>query len=673
MYLKLPYFHFRPIALSLLLIGSFVFTSQKVHSQTIVDVASGSDDFSILVEAVVKAGLDGPLSADGPLTVFAPTNAAFQQLFKALGVDDVEDLTAEQLTPILLYHVLDGEVRSTNLSNDQVEGTLFGNDITVSIQGGIIKINESRVIQADIQAANGIIHAIDRVLIPAGVVESYTLVNAETDEDIMEITEGDTINLAALATTKLNIRANINPATTGSVKFTLNGNDLRTENLFPYAAFSDKNGDYLEWIPELIDYTLTATPFNTANGGGVEGPTDSISFTVVNNANIVQLAVQNPDLSILVQAVQKAGLVDALSADGPLTVFAPTNQAFHNLFRALGVRGGIDDLTAEQLTPILLYHVIAARVLSTELSDGQTAGTLFGNDVTVSKQGDLIKINDSEVIAPDNIATNGVVHVIDQVLIPAGVVESYTLVNAETDEDIMEITEGDTINLAALATTKLNIRANINPATTGSVKFTLNGNDLSIENLFPYAAFSDKNGDYLEWMPELIDYTLTATPFNMAEGAGVEGPTDSISFTVVNNANIVQLAAQSPDLSVLVQAVQKAGLVDELSADGPLTVFAPTNQAFHNLFRALGVRGIDDLTAEQLTPILLYHVIAARVLSTELSDGQTAGTLFGNDVTVSKQGDVIKINDSKVIAPDNIATNGVVHIIDQVLIPGRRC
>ena len=144
----------------------------------------------------------------------------------------------------------------------------------------------------------------------------------------------------------------------------------------------------------------------------------------------------------------------------------------------------------------------------------------------------------------------------------------------------MEITEGDTINLAALATTKLNIRANINPATTGSVKFGLNGVELRIENISPYAAFSDKNGDYLEWMPEPDDYTLTATPFSMAEGAGVEGPTDSISFTIVNIPNIVQLAAQTPELSILVEAVEKAGLVDPLSADGPLTVFAPTNEAF---------------------------------------------------------------------------------------------
>lgn len=185
------------------------------------------------------------------------------------------------------------------------------------------------------------------------------------------------------------------------------------------------------------------------------------------------------------------------------------------------------------------------------------------------------------------IATNGTVHVINQVLIPGGNVLSYTLVNAETDEDIMEINDGDTLDIAMIGTNRLNIRANIEPETTGSVRFTLNGRELRTENVFPYAAFSDSNGDYIVWETELIDYTLTATPFSQAKAMGVEGPADSLSFTFVNNANIVQLAQQTPDLSILVDAVVKAELVDALSADGPLTVFAPDNAAFHHLFEAL--------------------------------------------------------------------------------------
>lgn len=319
MNLKLPYFHPRPAAFMLLMImGAFALTSQNVRSQTIVDIASDNKELSILVEAVIKADLVEALSGDGPLTVFAPTNAAFHRLFRTLGVRGIDDLSKEQLTPVLLYHVINANILLEELSDGQTAGTLFGNDVTVSKQGDVIKINESRVIQPDVIATNGTVHVINQVLIPAGNVLSYTLVNAETNEDIMAINDGDTLDIAMIGTNRLNIRANIEPETTGSVRFTLNGRELRTENVFPYAAFSDSNGDYIVWEPELIDYILTATPFSQAKAMGVEGPADSLSFTVVNRADIVQLAIQNPNLSILVEAVIKAELVDALSADGAL-------------------------------------------------------------------------------------------------------------------------------------------------------------------------------------------------------------------------------------------------------------------------------------------------------------------------------------------------------------------
>ena len=136
----------------------------KADAGTVVDIAVSNPDFSILVEAVTKAGLAGALSADGPFTVFAPTNEAFTALFKELGVSGVNDLTAEQLTPILTYHVVSGKVMSTDLSNTSVE-TLNGQKIKVDISNGV-KINDSNVTAADISGKNGVVHVIDKVLIP---------------------------------------------------------------------------------------------------------------------------------------------------------------------------------------------------------------------------------------------------------------------------------------------------------------------------------------------------------------------------------------------------------------------------------------------------------------------------------------------------------------------------
>ena len=144
--------------------SNFITKSSEKPSGSVVDIAVSNTDFSILVEAVTKAGLVEALSATGPFTVFAPTNDAFNALFKQLGVSGIKDLSAEQLTPILTYHVVSGKVMSTDLSNTSV-ATLNGKKISIDISTGV-KINDSKVVKADIQGTNGVVHVIDRVLIP---------------------------------------------------------------------------------------------------------------------------------------------------------------------------------------------------------------------------------------------------------------------------------------------------------------------------------------------------------------------------------------------------------------------------------------------------------------------------------------------------------------------------
>ncbi len=142
------------------------FDLKKLDSEgsSVVEIAAGNPDFSILVEAVTKAKLVDALSADGPFTVFAPTNEAFKNLFKELGVSGIKDLTAEQLTPILKYHVVSGKVMSTDLTNTSV-ATLNGEKIKVDLSNGVM-INDSKVVKADISGSNGVVHVIDKVLIP---------------------------------------------------------------------------------------------------------------------------------------------------------------------------------------------------------------------------------------------------------------------------------------------------------------------------------------------------------------------------------------------------------------------------------------------------------------------------------------------------------------------------
>jgi transforming growth factor-beta-induced protein len=131
---------------------------------SVVDLALANDSFSILVQAVVKAGLVETLSGSGPFTIFAPTNAAFESLFATLEISGIANLTKEQLIPILTYHVVSGNVRSSQLSAGMVE-TLNGL-ISITLTPSPAINTNSMIVATDVQGSNGVIHVINKVLLP---------------------------------------------------------------------------------------------------------------------------------------------------------------------------------------------------------------------------------------------------------------------------------------------------------------------------------------------------------------------------------------------------------------------------------------------------------------------------------------------------------------------------
>ena len=138
----------------------------EVVSNTVVDIAVGSADHSTLVAAVTAAGLVETLSGTGPFTIFAPTNAAFD----ALPAGTVEDLlkpeNKEKLTAVLTYHVVAGNVMSSQLADGQKVATLNGQELTLAIKDGVVTINGAKVIAADLAGSNGVIHVVDGVILP---------------------------------------------------------------------------------------------------------------------------------------------------------------------------------------------------------------------------------------------------------------------------------------------------------------------------------------------------------------------------------------------------------------------------------------------------------------------------------------------------------------------------
>ncbi|MBS2969174.1 fasciclin domain-containing protein [Metabacillus sp. KIGAM252] len=133
------------------------------------------------------------------------------------------------------------------------------------------------------------------------------------------------------------------------------------------------------------------------------------------------------------------------------------------------------------------------------------------------------------------------------------------------------------------------------------------------------------------------------------------------------NKDIVETAAEAGEFKILAAALEKAGLAETLKGAGPYTVFAPTDQAFEKLLQDLGITAEELLNRKDLKNILLYHVVPGKVLSSDLKNGMKVKTLAGKEVMISL--DPVKVNNATVVKPDIEASNGVIHVIDTVLLP----
>merc|ERR1719498_1512407 len=136
------------------------------NAANVVETAVADGNFKTLAAALTKANLVDTLSGDGPFTVFAPTDTAFEAALAALKITQEELLARADLADILKFHVASGKVMSTDLSNGQKVKTLQGAELTVTIDGATVKIGDATVTKADLDCSNGVIHVIDKVQLP---------------------------------------------------------------------------------------------------------------------------------------------------------------------------------------------------------------------------------------------------------------------------------------------------------------------------------------------------------------------------------------------------------------------------------------------------------------------------------------------------------------------------
>jgi transforming growth factor-beta-induced protein len=281
-----------------------------------------------------------------------------------------------------------------------------------------------------------------------------------------------------------------------------------------------------------------------------------ICLPAVNAAekDIVDTAVGAGTFETLVAAVSAADLVEALKSDGPFTVFAPTDDAFAKL-----PEGTVETLlkpeNKDQLVAVLTYHVVAGKVKAADVVKLTGAKTLNGQQVSIKVEDGKVSVDEANVVATDIACSNGVIHVIDAVILPA----------------------------------------------------------------------SD---------------------------------------------NIPETASKAGSFGTLLAAAQAAGLVEALSGEGPLTVFAPTDDAFAKLPEGTVASLLKPENKAKLAAILKYHVVAGRVYASDALEAGEAETLEGSKVKITAENGKAKVNGANILSTDIDASNGVIHVIDSVILPG---
>jgi transforming growth factor-beta-induced protein len=423
-------------------IGMFTLTSCQKDDDNNIDntpksiaaIASADPQFSTLVQALTKADLATTLSNAGSFTVFAPTNDAFNALFAKLGVTGIDQLSADALRPILLYHVLGSKAVSSGLTSGYVStlspaaGARFVS-LKVDVMSGVKLNSSSMVTKADIQASNGVIHVIDQVLLPPTVVD-LAVANSEFTTLVSALTGADLVSALSSATGTFTVFA---PTNAAFAQLSSLPEDLKPILLYHVLGTTVYSNEVTTGYAKTLSSYMTLPMdiyINTSSGVMINNSASVVLVDVVGTNGVIHVidkvllpptvvgtALNNSAFSTLVSAVVKAGLVETLNGIGPFTVFAPTNDAFSALFTALGV-SGIDALTAEQLTPILLYHVVAGNNVSSGLTNGNIP-TLQGSDINVNVAKGVVLNENTNVIIADVQGSNGVVHAIDKVLIPA--------------------------------------------------------------------------------------------------------------------------------------------------------------------------------------------------------------------------------------------------------------
>ncbi|WP_020700645.1 fasciclin domain-containing protein [Deinococcus apachensis] len=434
--------------------------------------------------------------------------------------------------------------------------------------------------------------------------------------------------------------------------------------------------------------------------------------------SIAQIVSTDPQFSTLLTAVQAAGLTQTLSS-GQYTVFAPTNAAFAKL--------PSDQLAAvlndpEMLRGVLLYHVVSGKVTSKQVASLRSVKTAQGANLTVSTMGSRVMINNANVVRADVAACNGVIHVIDTVLVPpmaaapapaattpaetapaatttetATTTDTSTTTTETTTTDTSATTATDTTATDTSATTTTETAATATTTAPAAIAITsipalpLTGATVSATGATTTTTTTDTAAagtttdtaatdtsaaaTTTDTTATTTDTTTTTETSTTTDTSAATGTTDTSAATTDTSATdaaapatntLYDVIAADDRFSTLRDLLSDAGLTGTLTS-GEYTVFAPTNEAFD----AIPADQLAALSADAdlLKRVLSYHVVQGRISAEQLAGGAVLNTAEGSPLTPSGSGASQMVGTATISETVSTASNGTIYVINQVLLP----
>ncbi len=694
------------VLIVLLMASTLPLPASADSSQDIPANAAATGIHNSLVAALTHADLVTTLQGTGPFTVFAPTDTAFAEAGIDLSTFDTPEENAT-LTSILLHHVVSGEVPSSALSNGMLATTVNGDRVQFGVDANGVTVSNANVTVPDVLASNGIIHVIDKVLMPpvdipttaqsTGIHDS--LVAAVIQAELLATLQGPGPFTVFAPTDQAFADAGIDLAdfTTPEGKATLSdillyhvvSADVPAANVTECMTADAANGQPLSFTVAggvmVNDANVVLTDVISTNG--LIHVIDKVLMPTDTPKDIPRTAQCTGLHNSLVAGVIQAELLETLQGDGPFTVFAPTDQAFAEAGIDLAVLNTPEGKAT--LADILLYHVVEADVPSANVTECMTANAANGQPLAFTVSGGVM-VNDANVTMPDVPTSNGVIHVIDKVLTPSDTPNDLprtaqcttvhnSLVAAVVQAELLETLQGTGPFTLFAPTDQAFADAGIDLAALNTPEGKQTLSDILLYHVVagsvPSSAVTEcmsadaVNGQPLAFTVNggvMVNDANVTTP-DVPTSNGIIHVIDKVLMPTDTPNDIPRTASCTGNHTSLVSAVVQAGLLETLQGDGPFTVFAPTDQAFTDA--GIDLAALDTPEGKQaLSDILLYHVVGADVPAANVTDCMSATTVNGHPLSFTV-GDSVMVNGATVTAKDVPTSNGIIHVIDKVLTP----